>query len=111
MKLMQTGMLVLIASTGCSSLNFFDYRENTGLYAVEKPDGYGSSMFGAQLATTSTGDADYMAVSAGRGKTTIFYQLTRDGVLRDLDDVFQRYPSTTEDSGDRNTSSRSLRTP
>jgi hypothetical protein len=106
MKLMKSVILVLIASTGCSSLNFFDYRENTGLMAVKKPDGYGSARFGAELAVTSTGDADYMAVSAGRGETTIFYQLAEDGVLRDLDDVYQRYPTTTEDSGDRNASSR-----
>ena len=48
MKYIHIGILFWVASLGCSSLDFFQYRENTGLYAVEKPDGYGSARFGAE---------------------------------------------------------------
>ncbi len=107
MKRIQAGILVLVACWGCSSLDFFQYRENTGLYTVEKPEGYGSSRFGAHIAVTSVEREDFMAVSGGRGQKTVFYRLAVDGRLRNVseDDPLDYYPTEAEES-ERNVKNR-----
>ena len=77
---------------GCSSLDFFSYRENTGLLTIEKPEGYGSIKFGARLASSSTAGTDYMAVSGGEGQQVVLYKLTDEAKLDNLDSPWKRYP-------------------
>lgn len=99
-------LLCALAAWGCSSLDFFSYRENTGLYAVEKPDGYGSAGFGSVIAATSTPDEDFMAVSAGAGERTIFYRLADENGLENLETVHQRYPTNPDVSEGRDPGER-----
>lgn len=92
---MKTRITIIVVQTmllACSSLDFLQYREDTGLYAVEKPSGYGSSKFGARLAASGTQDEAYMAVSAGQGTSTLFYRLSRDNKLVNITDSQADYP-------------------
>ena len=52
MKRLKIGILVMTALLGCSAFDYLQYRENTGLMVVEKPDGYGSAMFGEVIAVS-----------------------------------------------------------
>lgn len=81
----------------CSSLDFFQYRENTGLYVVEKPEGYETVKFGTRIAASGDDTKDYMAVSAGAGSSTLFYDLARDGQLVDISDYKLDLPGGTSD--------------
>ena len=92
---MRTGIaliLIQVALSACSSLDFFQYRENTGLYVVEKPDGYGTSKFGTQIAVSGNAEEEYMAISAGPATSSLFYRLSRDGKMQDASDYFLDYP-------------------
>ena len=80
-------ILALTMLCGCSAFDYLQYRENTGLMVIEKPDGYGSARFGERLAVSSTSDKDLMAVSAGLGHTTLFYQLAEDGKIDNLENA------------------------
>lgn len=85
---MKTSTIISILSAqllGCSAFDYLQYREDTGLMAVERPDGYGSVKFGEVVAASSTADVDLMAVSAGTGNTTVIYELATNGELAPLD--------------------------
>ena len=88
------GALALVGS-GCTSFDFFGFEENAPLHIVERPDGYPSTNFGAELAPTSSsagGDqSDLIAVAAGQGYPTVFYRLAGGGSLVDVEDPWRDY--------------------
>ncbi len=60
-----------IVAGGCSSLDFFGYEDNSPLHVIQRPEGYPSVMFGAEIAPTffhqGEWSLDLVAVSAGTG--------------------------------------------
>jgi hypothetical protein len=84
---------IFALSGGCSAFDFFQYRENTGLQAVEKPDGYGSVNFGAKLSYSGTPEYDLLAVSGGQGERVVVYKLSQEGSLTDLNEHWKQFPS------------------
>jgi hypothetical protein len=76
---------------GCSFYDFLSYEEDTGLAVIERPSGYPSAYFGAVMAGTSTAEMDLIAVSAGTGSPTIFYQVAAQGDLVDVVDPWADY--------------------
>jgi hypothetical protein len=85
-------------AVGCSFYNFFGYEENTGLHAIERPKGYGSAKFGAEIAATAAPNMDMMAVSAGQGHPTVFYQLSSGGDLVDVEDPWEQYLNKADEA-------------
>jgi hypothetical protein len=99
--------LTLIAAmlSGCSAFDYLQYREDTGLMAVEKPDGYGSSKFGEVMAVSSTSDSDLLAVAAGEGHQTVIYEVALKGSIGKMQNPNDQYPANLDMSerspGDR----------
>jgi hypothetical protein len=100
MKKITTLIVIAILSSGCSFFNFFGFEEDTGLYVIDKPEGYSSAEFGKTIAVTSTKKSDLVAVSAGRGFKTVFYRLATDNHLVDIQDPWKIYPSKADDDAD-----------
>jgi hypothetical protein len=96
---MRNAIRLILAMTimlgGCSSLDFFGYEDNSPLHVIQRPDGYPSVMLGAQIAPTffhqGESSADLVAVSAGSGYPTLFYRLSADGKLVDVEDPYDEY--------------------
>ncbi len=88
---------VLALLAACTAQDFFQFRENTGLYVVEKPSGYGTAKFGSRIAVSSSNDQDYMIVSAGRGTSSLFYELSNEGELADISGYWKDYPGSATD--------------
>jgi hypothetical protein len=95
MGMRRTAVLLLVFVAGCTARDFFGYRDDAPLHVISRPNGYPSSMFGAQIAPTfyHAGDefADLVAVSAGRSSPTIFYKLSSNGNLVDVVDPWDEY--------------------
>ena len=93
-------LTVSIIAGGCSSLDFFGYEDNAPLHVIQRPEGYPSVMFGAQMAPTffrqDESSADLVAVSAGTGYPTLFYRLSADGKLVDVEDPYNEYLGDNE---------------
>lgn len=85
----------------CSAYDFFDYENNTGLYAIERPDGYGSAKLGTEMAPTGTAEFDLLAASGGLGTATLVYKLSAGGKLRKVSDPFDSYLSDDNDEKER----------
>jgi hypothetical protein len=84
----------------CSSLDFLQYRENTGLYVVEKPDSYNTMKFGTRIAASGDDNLDYMAVSAGEGTSTLFYQLADGDKLVNITSDMQDFPDVLDSASE-----------
>ena len=93
-------LTVSIFVGGCSSLDFFGYEDNAPLHVIQRPEGYPSVMFGAEMAPTffhqGESSSDLVAVSAGTGYPTLFYRLSADGKLVDVEDPYNEYLSDNE---------------
>lgn len=93
---------IAVFGLSCSSIDFFEYAKNTGFDVVERPKSYGSSRFGSQIAATGDLEYDILAVSAGRGSKTAFYDLAVDGKIKTLEAPRKSYPSrstTVQETG------------
>jgi hypothetical protein len=105
------GVLAL-AATGCSAFDFFGFEENAPLHIVERPDGYPSANFGAELAPTSSavdGDQiDVIGVAAGEGYPTVFYRLAAGGKLVDVEDPWRDFQLDAKTQAQANGSGASL---
>ncbi len=88
--------IAAILVLSCSSFDFLQYRENTGLYVVEKPDDYATMSFGTRIAASSDETQDYMAVSAGAGSSTLFYQLAEGNQLKTITTDMQDFPDVLD---------------
>lgn len=86
-----TAILGASLVAACSAYDFLSFREDTGLYVINRPDGYGTVLFGTHITATSTDKADFIAISAGQSHPTIFYKLSEDGKLVDPDDPWQEH--------------------
>jgi hypothetical protein len=92
-------LLILCAAAAglasCSAFDFFGFEDNAPLHVVERPEGYPSVHFGAEIAATTAriggAESDFAAVSAGRGYPTIFYRLASAGKLVDVEDPWSDY--------------------
>ena len=88
-----TSALLALAAAGCTAFDFFGFEDNAPLHVIERPDGYNSTMFGSDIAPTTSvfeGDqVDLMGVSAGRGTPTVFYRLAAGGKLVDVEDPWR----------------------
>jgi hypothetical protein len=95
LKIAMTAGVLALAAAGCTSFDFFGFEENAPLHIVERPEGYPSDSFGAELAPTSSvadGDQiDVLAVAAGEGYPTVFYRLAAGGKLVDVEDPWRDY--------------------
>lgn len=95
MKMQITAALLLVVLAGCTARDFFGYRDDAPLHAIARPDGYPSSLFGARLAPTflhdGDGFADFVAASAGRTTPTIFYRLSSNGNLANVNEPWDEY--------------------
>jgi hypothetical protein len=80
---------------GCTARDFFGYRDDAPMHAIDRPDGYPTVTVGAEIASTylraDDGSADVMAVSGGRATPTVFYRLSADGELVDVEDPWDDY--------------------
>ena len=93
-------LTIFIVPGGCSFLDFFGYEDNAPLHVIQRPEGYPSVMFGAEIAPTffrqGESSADLVAVSAGTGYPTLFYRLSINGKLTDVEDPYNEYLSDNE---------------
>ncbi len=93
-------LTMFIVAGGCSFLDFFGYEDNAPLHVIQRPEGYPSVMFGAEIAPTffrqGESSADLVAVSAGTGYPTLFYRLSINGKLADVEDPYNKYLSDNE---------------
>jgi hypothetical protein len=82
---------------GCSFYDFFGYQDDAPIHVVDRPSGYPSARFGAEIAPSTirgTSDIDLVGVSAGEGYPTVFYSLAVDGVLQDVEDPWDEFTKT-----------------
>jgi hypothetical protein len=82
------------ALAGCSFFDFFGYQDDAPLHVIDRPSGYPSVRFGAEIAPSSIRGGmtiDLVGVSAGEGYPTVFYKLAEDGDLVDAEDPWDEY--------------------
>lgn len=92
---------------GCTARDFFGYRDDAPLHAIERPGDFPTVTFGAQIAPTylrgSDETADLLAVSGGRATPTVIYRLSSGGDLVDVADPWDEYllddTAAAKDSG------------
>ncbi len=110
MKLFPIIFLIIVSAAGCTSLDFFQYRDDTGLHVVERPDNYNSMQFGLELTSTNTSDRDLLVASGGEGTPTIFYETASGGNLENIEDPTRSYLAGSKDALDviQNSSGASL---
>ncbi len=105
-------LTVSIFAGGCSFLDFFGYEDNSPLHVIQRPEGYPSVMFGAEIAPTffhqDESSSDLVAVSAGTGYPTLIYRLSIDGKLVDVEDPYKEYLSDNEPEAESMGSGSSL---
>ncbi len=83
---------------GCSFFDFFGYQDDAPLHVIDRPSGYPSARFGAEIAPSairSARNVDLVGVSAGEGYPTVFYRLAEDGDLVDIEDPWDEYSKNT----------------
>ncbi len=89
-------ILALALVTGCSGFDFFGFEEDTGIYVISRPEKYDNASFGIKMATTSTTEVDLLAASSGQGNPAVFFQLSGEGKLVEMGDVWKTYPPDDE---------------
>ncbi len=92
--------LFILLLVGCTTLDFFSYEENTGLFVIDRPEGYPSISFGSRLAPTSNPQTDMLTVSAGEGNYTVMYKLSESGDLIDPTETDSYLNGTGGDADD-----------
>jgi hypothetical protein len=80
---------------GCTARDFFGYRDDAPLHAIERPSDFPTTTFGAEIAATyyngAQGTADLAAISGGEATPTVFYRLSSDGRLVDIEDPWDDF--------------------
>ncbi|MDJ0761625.1 MAG: hypothetical protein QNJ97_01445 [Myxococcota bacterium] len=85
MRILLLGIAVTCAVIcGCSFRDFLSYREDTGLYVIDRPDGFNNARFGTEIAATSTAERDLISVSAGPGHAAAVFLVAENGRLEDV---------------------------
>ena len=94
----RTAALALVAAAllcGCTSRDFFGYRDDAPLHAIDRPGDFPTTTFGAAIAATyyrgPDGTADLAAISGGEATPTAFYRLSSNGDLVDVEDPWDDY--------------------